>query len=307
MLNRWFKPNINQMARDGDLSGLLRALSHRDNTVRAEARDALTALPGATDALLRALEAGQAEVAEVLGRRGDKAAVPSLCALLGNPDEALHLAAKAALVQLRAAGALERALHHDGLAQARELALSALIEIQPDNLPSLLTLALRDPAEPVRALAAAHGGRPEWSRLLEPGARLTAVQAIARQPTADDLPVLIDALGDSTDQVRAWAAYALQVFPTAGQALMGATRDPAAMVRAAALRSLDVLGLRRDFFESALFDPDALVREAAAEVLGRRRDPAAVPALEAALRGGNVEAARALAEIGGAQHGSPRA
>lgn len=298
MLNRLFRPNISQMARDGDLSSLLRALSHRDATVRAEATTALATLPGVTDALLRALESGVPGVAEVLGQRGDLTAAPSLCALLGSPDESSHQPAAAALVQLKATGALERVLRQDGLAQARELALSALIELQPSNLAALLSLALRDPAERVRSLAAAQGARPDWSRLLDPGARLTAVQAIARQPTADDLPILLEALGDSSDAVRAWAAYALQVFPTAGQALMAATRDPSGAVRAAALRSLDVLGLRRDFFENALFDADPHVRQAAAEVLGRRKDPAALPALMAAMRGGNAEAAWALGQIG---------
>lgn len=151
-----------------------------------------------------------------------------------------------------------------------------LPEPQPANLDGLRPLEralATDPAPEVRAIAA---------------------QGLGYLGQESSAPLLGRALRDDDEEVRFWAAMALETVPGAAAAEdlgRAATRDESVRVRAAAVRALGwlpgdkaVLPLIR-----ATGDGASVVRQSAAEELGRFREPMSLHALTALFNDPNED------------------
>lgn len=199
--------------------------------------------------------------------------------------------------------------HEEG--EIRLKALRALIVLQPEGLSDLLSEALDDEDDAVRAVAQAAGGAPrepdaeradedEAPPLHLPPARPAAPPP--ERPGADPAELRL-ALRDPNPLIRSAAAEGLGALADAASegALVAALSDPSPAVRVSAAGALDALPRTRATISAlieALEDADPSVRERAARSLGLLGDPTAVGPLLDALERGSPAAARALGEIG---------
>lgn len=293
MFERFFKPDVDALTRRGDAPGLVALLNHRDAALRARAAEALTGLPGAEAALVEALSRGVAGAARVLGARGEGRA--ALVQALDHPDMPVHQEARAALVRSREIDGLCEAAASGGV-QAKTLALRGLVELKYMNIESILAAALQDPSEEVRRVAVQLGARPA-ALPEEPGARSSAISALAARPQPEDRPALREALASPVEQDRVSAVGGLALLGQ-HEALALALSDPSPAVRAEAARALGRRGVAGDRLVALLGDSHPHVRAAAADALGLLQDPAFRAPLLEALQGGNAAAARALGRIG---------
>ena len=249
------KINVPDLERRADCAGLVAAL--RDTMAGPAAAEALGRLPGeqVDEALIRALEAGVPLAARALGRRGGSAArAPIEAALvkgLGAEDLILHQECRAALVAMGATGALTEALRHHPSPSARRLALRALIELRPADLPELLREALHGEDRDLRTLALAFGATP-------------AAGGGARTPDE------VEALGNGPATAIAELA-AREAIPALRRALVAG--EPEAARALGRLRAVEA----REELVAALDDPR--IGGVAAEALGELGDPASIPAL----------------------------
>jgi cyclophilin family peptidyl-prolyl cis-trans isomerase/HEAT repeat protein len=125
-----------------------------------------------------------------------------------------------------------------------------------------------------------------WTTHPDPETRWRAVYALGRSAGPDAVPVLLDALADPDDRVRANAARGLRapVADSAGHreaafaAVIAAAGDPHPHVRINALRLLPAFqdeSRALPVLAGLLEDPDVNVAVAAAQALGETADPAA--------------------------------
>lgn len=130
----------------------------------------------------------------------------------------------------------------------------------------------------VAPLETALAGDPSWR------VRAIAAQGLGYLGQDSSARLLGEALSDPNEEVRWWAALALETVPSEGSVAAlasAANRDASTRVRAAAVRSLGWTGSERAVLPliRATADRSSAVRQAAAEELGRFEDPASLEAL----------------------------
>lgn len=290
-------PDPDALAARGDVAGLIDALRTADAARRARAAAALQRLPGAAvdEALRGALLGGQALAASILARRGGATATPALVEALASSVSSVQQAARATLVELRAADALRGVVQDSPVGAARAMALRGIVQLKPEDLPEVLSICLEDPDPAVRTVARDAGARPRRLDHADPARRADAIRA-SRDPGA--LPALLDALRDPEPEVRAAAALALGRLRGPAEPLVEAASDPHRDVRAAAVRALGQSGQGGSALLRALGDPDPGVADVAAVAVGSQRLPEALDALVRLLERGSSGAAWALGRLG---------
>lgn len=131
-----------------------------------------------------------------------------------------------------------------------------------------------------------------WADGGEPTVRVAALRVLALDPEPSRAAILIEALRDPSEVIRAQAAdflgsapLPLDVRRRARTALLAKLADVSVVVRRRAVLSLGLLGPGEGTLSIArlLEDPEPSVQAAAAEALGHTRDATAVPALRRAL------------------------
>lgn len=135
-----------------------------------------------------------------------------------------------------------------------------------------------------------------WSQSREPQLRGLALKVLALDPDPTRVVILLGALRDPNEQIRAQAAQYLGWSPLppksraeARKALLAKLSDPASSVRLRVVETLGLYGPGGGTLALArlLEDPEPAVRAAAARALALHRDARAVPALVRALDGPN--------------------
>lgn len=189
----------------------------------------------------------------------------------------------------------------------RIAAVAGLREFATDTIVKFLLVALDDPSAQVRRdalrlcyerelVACIPAAAGLWAAGGEPTVRIAALRVLSLDPEPTRAALIIEALRDPSEVVRAEAAEFLgtarlspSVRETAATALLAKLADVSITVRRRAVHSLGILGAGTGTLSIArlLSDPEPSVRAAAAEALGRYRDADAVPALRRALAAPN--------------------
>lgn len=189
----------------------------------------------------------------------------------------------------------------------RENALRNLEAFATTLITADVVGALEDPSPQVRreALricyerrirACTPGAVTLWNNDVDPSQRTAALKVLAVDPDPAHVVILLSALRESNDQIRAdaarfvgWAALTPAGRRDARAALVAKLNDISALVRQRAVQSLGILGLGDATLAVArlLDDPEPSVRSAVAEALARGRDARAAPALIRAIDGMN--------------------
>jgi HEAT repeat protein len=139
---------------------------------------------------------------ELLGKAGDRRAVPALVNLLSSDDPAVRSVAAPSLAMLggrRALSAAERIALTDASEQARAAAVSALAFMFDEEAFVPLLIVVAQPKESPSTRAAAAEGLGNLLQHADP-------QSIQFQHARS---VLIECLGDPAPEVRFWSAFAL--------------------------------------------------------------------------------------------------
>lgn len=191
---------------------------------------------------------------------------------------------------------------------ARHVALASLDPYATAVVEPLLLLATQDRADDVRQAAferCVHReltscvplARQAWLRHGTLLLRMSVLKVLALAPRGPDLAILLDALRDPDDSMRAHAAQLVgqahflpDDLEAARAALRSKLADPSATVRKIAVESLGEIGPGQGSLAlvKLLDDADPVVREATASALDHCRDPRFLPALHRSLvRGGS--------------------
>lgn len=286
---------------------LLSALDSRDPQVGAAALElaARTESPELTKALIarlgKAPDAQKARLATVIGRRGDKAALPAVLPLLDAKDQSVRLAAIEALATLGDAAAVERLLSvaatEGGATQAAARRTLALVKATgaEERLRRLARGAEpRIRAEAVRILAARGATTATLVFLAaakdsDAQVRQAALEALAQLGTDKDFQPLLSAWlaakepGDLSAFEKALAAVAQRASQreTCAKTLLAALAKAPGERKVPILRLLATLGGERALaaVTEHLEDKNPKVAEAAVRALAAWRDTAACPAL----------------------------
>ncbi|MFY9270242.1 MAG: HEAT repeat domain-containing protein [Candidatus Manganitrophaceae bacterium] len=198
-------------------------------------------------------------IAIVLGKIGDRRAVPALLSLLKDRNAAVRRAAVAALGQIRDCGTVHALLSTlmDGEPTVRENAVGVLLEMKESlPLPILLEF-LRDESSFLRCHAAF---------------------LLGRMGSKEALPSLILLLKDPEEEVRKAAVEALDSFddPESTRRLFSALGDERADVRRSALkvlarREMILQDEEAESLRPLIRDDDIWVRSAISLLLSRAR------------------------------------
>ena len=261
-------------------------------------------------ALERDERAGRLASAELLGRLGDRRAVPALCGLLAEADADLVATAAAALATLGDPRAVDSLLPLFGHEQAavRQAAIAALNAIGAATVEPHVRQRLTDADPHVRECAVRVAGYFGFDAC-EPGilGALDDPDEDVRRAAIEQLPILTHsfararlgrALAEETPRNRAAAARAARLADEASiePLLVAALADPDAWVRYFAACSL---GERRHrpavvpLLKLAEADPAPQVRIAAVQAIGALDADAAVPLAEQFLQEPDTDVARA--------------
>ena len=228
-----------------------------EEPIHATLGDSIVAIGApAVEPLIERLESAspttRVAAAELLGRIGDRRAVPNLILALGDTDATLATAAAAALGQIGDGDALDglmTALGHPHAA-VRRAAIAAINAIGADATASRIKTALGDDDPKVREsavrIAGYFGFRGTVPAVV---AALTDPVEDVRRAAIEQLPVLEDfeatdallrALATETPRNRAAAAHALRLVDDErpGPPLLAALNDPDSWVRYFAATSL---------------------------------------------------------------------
>jgi len=289
---------------DGDL---LEAMAGDDPEVRAAATYLALGLPGEsfTDMLVQRVQdksgAGRAEMVTVLGRRGDRSALPALLEACKDADSAVRVAAIHAAAQLGgidAAPTLIAALETDDSEQ-RQAAADALARIPGEWFSQRLADALRSASDPAKiALLGVLAGRPgsaplpalfAMAREKHLGVRVAALKALELSAppelASQLLALLLDAAADeernaAVDAIAAAGKRSANPQETVGGVLR-ALPDAPEPAQGALLTVLSRLGGAEALaaVSKALRDERPAIREAAVRALADWPDMAAADPL----------------------------
>lgn len=173
--------------------------------------------------------------------------------------------------------------------------LTPLLYALEDSSPQVRREALRMCFER-EVVACIPGAANQWSGEGEPTVRVSALRVLALDPDSTRVALIIEALRDPSEVIRAQAADVLGSAPMAPTvrrraraALLAKLADVSVTVRRQAVLSLGLLGPGEGTLSIArlLDDPEPTVRAAAAEALGYQRDATAVPTLRRAIESPN--------------------
>ena len=245
--------------------------------------DAVTPLIARLEASSPAIRAA---AAEILGRSGDRRALPGLVRALDDADATVVTASAAALGALGAPAAVDPlfALFAHPSAAVRRTAIAAINSIGASGTAALVRTAIDAENAHVRECAVRVGGYfgfpecvPAIVRALQDSEEDVRRAAIEQLPVLDDVDAAVSlqqALAKETPRNRAAAAHAMRLVddPHAGEALQAALADPDAWVRyyaAASLGNARFGGGAADALAAlAREDPATHVRIAAITALG---------------------------------------
>lgn len=298
---------LRSMGDNAAITPLLNALRDDDWRVRKATADTLVSFKSAAvDGLLDGFNDERLEVrrasAEVLGRIGDKAALPALLQLSHDENPELRGAAVAALGKIGSPDAVPRlleCLQDRGRARYEEkrvcdLAAESLEHIGTQEARAAVEAWRRghpSPAEVKTTPLPVVGGErgrsrlqqlvqqlsdPDWQR------RVEAIQELSAFNDASVVPALLEAISDEDHQVRWAAVRALEgkTDESVLEALLEALRDSDYLVSDAAAAALGRAGAPAvPGLLAALDDDNPDVRGRVVEALGKIGDPAAVPEL----------------------------
>jgi type 1 glutamine amidotransferase/HEAT repeat protein len=278
-------------------------------------------VPGATEAL--AAEMGKAGppaqtviIMEVLAARGDRAAGPAVAKLLDSKDEAVRLAAMAAMGSLGDAACVEQLVRlAAGQGPAQAPARAALARLAaPEVDARLIALAAKgEPAVRAEAIRAVADRRsPGAGQVLTDAAgdadesvRVAAFSALATAGASDTYPRLIQMLvaaaspRDGEMLEKAVIAVGGRMAATAERTgpAVAALKSAPAKAKPALLRVLAAAGGPEALqaVRAGLKDPDAAIREAAVRALADWPDEAAAADLLALARDAESATHRTLA------------
>ena len=275
------RPNVQKLARRGNASRLLGALSYRDELtdrdgnvfdlgvdVRRQAAAALADFEGLDifDALVAALDdeapSVRAAAAEALGTRGNARAVAELAWVAASPGERNaepRIAARQSLRQLEAPGTAEllaealiergggfeeaRATMEAALAREGDVAVRAVIEQALDYLSPRSGDEHCARAERLVQWVGEQAVPTLIAALDDAGTRAGAAAALGQLHDSRATEPLIELLHEPEPEIRAAAARALGAIkdPRAVEALVAAAPDPEYEVREAAIQALEGL------------------------------------------------------------------
>ena len=237
-------------------------------STNAELQSTAASRLGITDPASLEPEDRLIEIADRLGRREARAALPQLHMLLGHPDALVRASAAGAVAKIEPdldLPILETLLEEESR-EVRCRVVKALCDLNAPGVARTLSRILLslygdrggiDPSddwtldlrrqmtlmlgiwEDAYALASlTHAARDG-----DPKVRSNAVWALGMIRDTDTLPVLLQALQDTDEQVRRLAAEALNELrdPRAGDRLLQTLRDPNPQVVVAAVTALAVL------------------------------------------------------------------
>jgi len=229
--------------KDGALPDLLKAVECPAAALRGSALDLATALggPEATEQWVdKAAASGpdvRAAIVEMLGRRGDAAALPYVRRSLSDGDKAVRMAAIPAALRLGGNEVLADLMRLVGQADGEELAVlkTALLGFDGRTVvPAAVELLDATPL-PGRTvlidILGEKGARTEIGRLFafaedrEPATRTAALGALAKLAREEDLPRLVgmlEATGDADDIIRLQEAVAAASRPAPASERRGA-------------------------------------------------------------------------------------
>jgi HEAT repeat protein len=206
-------PDIEEMERDKDVAGLIKALRHRDLEIQWRAAESLGKLgPYGMDSLLVALKRRNKDirlgVIEALGQIRDTRAVPPLISSLSDPDNEIRWEAALALGEIGDAAALDPLSYtlKDNDRYVRYGAALALEKMgwKPDNTAqaALYSVARQDwdsvvsyGEDAVRALRLA-------LRDNDSSVRLDVIRTLGRIGSERAIPSLVRSLWDDDEHVR---------------------------------------------------------------------------------------------------------
>jgi len=296
----------------GDAATVLATLVG-EPAVRTEAAAGIMAIGRASVSPLMSIlagseRAGRLAAAELLGRLGDRRAVPALCDLLREADAELVARAAAALATLGDPEALDSllALFGHENAAVRQVAIAGVNATGAGSAEPRIRQRLDDADPRVRESAVRVAGYFGYDACV-PGIfnALEDPDEDVRRAAIEQLPVLehpqsharlAAALATETPRNRAAAAHASRIAddPSLDAALVAALADPDAWVRYFAAGSL---GERRHTAAAAALtqlaasDPAPQVRIAAMQAAGALDADAAVPLAERLLHEGDEDVA----------------
>ena len=303
-------PNIEKLKAKKDVDGLIKALTHRDESVRKIAAEALGDVGGlrAVDPLTAAMRDEATPVAiaaaEALGKIGGSTAVyrlasaprsiqvPALQALAslarwGNTSAVEELVSALSDSDPAAQAVASHALGDIGAAAIGPV-VSAVADRKIDAKVAAVVLG-RLGGSGVQSLVGALRDDRHW-------ARVNLIETL-REIGDPAVEPLIAALRDETSGIQESAAEALGMMADlrAVEPLAGALAD--ARLRNVALAALGDIGDSRAFepVVNALGDEQWLVRAEAAEALGKIGDPRAVEPLMSSLKDAEKSVRRAAA------------
>ena len=321
-------PNIEQLAANKDIQGLIKALEYsHEPSVQEQAVETLGDIGGpAVEPLIEALKHENKDVrwgaARALGAIGDASAVEPLSETLKDKSGTVRQEAVKALWGIGDASAVKaliKALESEDK-NVRLCAAKALGAIGDATAAEPLTGALKDKNTPVRRAAAAALGKIGHPLATEPlvnalkdkdeGVRREAEEALGK---IRDMSVdhLITSLKAKDASVRKSAVRALREVGTAAviEPLSEALKDKDEDVRWEAVLALRCLLYNKETLIGgeravqslieALKDENVHVRSVAAQVLGAIRDAAAAkPLTEALARNKSLEDYRVREDAG---------
>lgn len=269
-------PNVDKLARKGNVEGLVRALSYEDVVANREGTPVDLGAPVRERAVI------------ALTQEDSPAAQRGLLRSLEDPEERVRIAAIKGLREHPDAAATTGLLdlvvdsHEASRVASRNEAIQALDDLsEPGVAERLVAGLLRRPDE------LDESDRLALLRVAGPGARDGGERAVDH---------LLQVLGSDADEATMARASTLLVWlaPQSVDALLLALTDPDLQVRAA--RALGEVKDSRavDALCALLEAEDPKLREAAAWALGEIKDPVAVEAL-LAIAGDSDHAVRAAA------------
>ena len=285
--------SLSVLDRDKAISTLLASAKYGDNITRALSGLGIT-VQSMSDRLASGSLSDRVYAADVLGRLGDHESVPALAnALVSAKEPTLKIKAAESLGILgdrRGENALVQASQSENV-EVKTAAVTALGRMGDLSVTDTLFEATRDNQESVREAAlrsldvlgisveklASDAGSPVWQT------RVTAIATLGRLRDPKGVPVVIAALKDKDERVRAESAKTLAVLkdPAAIDPLIAELNDSDPEVRFEAAAALGVYRDSRSLtpLTNLLNDKDARVSAAAAESLARMNDPRATTLL----------------------------
>ena len=278
-------------------------------------------LAGLAEALAAEMQkagpSAQVVIVEILAARGDRAAGPAVAKLMNSKDDAVRLAAVAAMGNLGDAACVERLVRlaaEQGAAQAPARASLARLAAAEVDARLIALAAKGDAAARIEAIGAIGLRRsPGSGKVLCDAAgdanesiRAAAVGALAVAGAGDSYPRLIEMLVAAGLPVDADLALEKAVIAVGGRMatpaeragpVVTALKSAPAKAKAALLRVLAAAGGPEalEAVRAGLKDSDATIREAAVRALAAWPDEAAAGDLLALARDAESATHRALA------------